>query len=290
MPGQTLSEVRGILAAAGLAPQHRFGQNFLIDLNLLRKLVAAAELTPADTVLEVGPGTGSLTECLLAAGATVVAVEIDRGLQRVLAERFGGETRLELVPGDVLAGKHAVNPDVRAALARRPPGPGGAYKLVANLPYQVATPLLVDLLLITPTFERLVCTIQREVGERLGAPVGDDAYGPVSVITQSLADTGVLARVPPEAFWPRPQVDSVMVMLRARPNAVGEAAAAFAAFVQRGFGQRRKMLRRFLGTLDGVEVEPVCAAVGISPQARPEDLPPVAWWRLFQAARPARSG
>jgi len=179
---------------------------------------------------------------------------------------------------------------VRAALARRPPGPGGAYKLVANLPYQVATPLLVDLLLITPTFERLVCTIQREVGERLGAPVGDEAYGPVSVITQSLADTGVLARVPPEAFWPRPQVDSVMVMLRARPSAVGEAAAAFAAFVQRGFGQRRKMLRRFLGTLDGVEVEPVCAAVGISPQARPEDLPPVAWWRLFQAARPARSG
>ncbi len=290
MPGQTLSEVRGILAAAGLAPQHRFGQSFLIDLNLLRKLVAAADLTPADTVLEVGPGTGSLTECLLAAGVTVIAVEIDRGLQRVLAERFAGETRFELVPGDVLAGKHAVNPDVRAALARRPPGSGGAYKLVANLPYQVATPLLVDLLLITPAFERLLCTIQRELGERLAAPAGDENYGPVSVITQFLTETTVLARVPPEAFWPRPQVDSVMVMLRPRPNEAGDAAAAFAAFVQRGFGQRRKMLRRFLGRLDGVAVEAVCAAAGISPQARPEDLPPAAWWRLFQATRPARSG
>jgi len=290
MPGQTLSEVRGILAAAGLAPQHRFGQNFLIDLNLMRKLVSAAELTAADTVLEVGPGTGSLTECLLAAGAGVVAVEIDRGLQRVLAERFATEPRFELVAGDVLAGKHTVSPEVRAALARRPPGPGGAYKLVANLPYQVATPLLVDSLLLVPPFERLVCTVQREVGERLVAPVGTDAYGPASVVAQFLADTAVLARVPPAAFWPRPQVDSVMVMLRPRPNAAGGAAAAFAAFVQRGFGQRRKMLRRFLARLEGVAVETACAAAEVSPQARPEDLLPAAWWRLFQAVCSARSG
>ena len=155
MPGQTLREIRALLAAGGLNPQHRFGQNFLIDLNLMRKLVAAAELSPDDVVLEVGPGTGSLTEMLLDAGVRVVAVEIDRGFQAILRERLAANQRFTLVQGDALAGKHRVNPLVLNALRQTRPGAGGSYKLVANLPYQIATPQLVDLLLVEPQLERM---------------------------------------------------------------------------------------------------------------------------------------
>ncbi len=229
MPGQTLSEIRALLAAAGLSPQHRFGQNFLIDLNLMRKLVAAAELSPGDVVLEVGPGTGSLTELLLDAGVRVVAVEIDRGFQAILRERLGTNQRFTLVQGDALAGKHRVNPLVLHALEqarsphrpeadapRLPPGAGGAYKLVANLPYQIATPLLMDLLLATPAFERLTCTIQKEVAERLVAAPRTEAYGTASVMVQLMADVTAHAILPPTVFWPRPQVESAMVTIRPR--------------------------------------------------------------------------
>ena len=140
MAGQILSEIRAVLAGAGLAPQHRFGQNFLIDLNLMRKLVDAADLSPADTVLEVGPGTGSLTEILLDRGVRVVAVEIDHGFQAILRERLGTHPRFTLIQADALATKHCVNPLVLKILSEQPPDAGGAYKLVANLPYQIATP------------------------------------------------------------------------------------------------------------------------------------------------------
>ena len=222
MPGQTLRQVRELLAGADLAPQHRYGQNFLIDLNLMRKLVGAAELSPGDVVLEVGPGTGSLTELLLDSGARVVAVEIDRGLQGILRARLGAHPRFTLVQGDALAAKSRVNPLLLRLLAERAPaaapGPApGAYKLVANLPYQIATPLLIDLLLVQPRFERLVGTIQKEVGERLVAEPRTPAYGPVSIILQTLADIRPLAILPPAAFWPRPEVESVMVLIRPRP-------------------------------------------------------------------------
>src|SRR5262245_9624801 len=167
MPGQTLSEIRSLLAAAGLAPQHRFGQNFLVDLNLMRKLVQRAEVSNADVVLEVGPGTGSLTEILLESGARVIAVEIDRGLQELLHARLGDNPRFTLLRGDALAGKNEINPSVLEALRSTETGPGGARKLVANLPYQIATPLLADLLHVTPPVSRMTCTIQKEVGERL---------------------------------------------------------------------------------------------------------------------------
>lgn len=284
MPGQTLGEIRSLLAAAGLAPQHRFGQNFLIDLNLLGKLVMAAEVTAADTVLEVGPGTGSLTECLLERGARVIAVEIDHGLQRLLRQRLAAHPRFTLVQGDALASKHRVNPQALEALAERPPEPGGHYKLVANLPYQIATPLLVDLLHVTPAFERLVCTIQREVGERLAAPARDPQYGPVSVLVQLLADVTPLAILPPSVFWPQPQVESVMLVLRPRPatqtgitDAVG-----LAAFVQRGFQQRRKMLRRvFREVRDELALRRAFAQAEVSPDTRAEELSPAQWRALF---------
>ncbi len=311
--GQTLTEIRALLDARGLSPQHRFGQNFLIDLNHVRKIVAAAELSKEDIVLEVGPGTGSLTELLLDTGARVIAIEIDRGFQELLRERLGDQPRFTLIGGDALAGKHVLNPEMLAAIAaarattrrvgpdasepahhhdpaQRPTaGPDGerdgaaALKLVANLPYQIATPLLVDLLLDSQALglARMVVTIQKEVGERLAAPAGTAAYGPVSVIVQTLAQVELLATLPAGVFWPPPQVESVVVRITPDPapalsqvnvpsiaplHASGASAGqagrapaspahaggsaklrrAFASFVQGAFAQRRKMLRRLV--------------------------------------------
>ncbi len=303
MPGQTLSEIRQLLAAAGLAPQHRYGQNFLIDLNLMRKLLLAGEVVPGDTVLEVGPGTGSLTELLLEAGARVVAVEIDRGLTAVLRARLGAQPRLTLIQGDALADKHHINGLVLKVLAEQPPDAGGCYKLVSNLPYQIATPLLLDLLLVELRFERLAVTIQKEVGERLVAPPRTEHYGPASILTQLFADVRPIAILPPTVFWPRPQVESLMLTIRpqgrperSRPARAEErpggrdarelpvsARPAFAAFVQRAFQQRRKMLRRLFREWDEARLQLAFGRAGVSPEARPEELSPSAWQSLYAA-------
>lgn len=287
MPGQTQTEVRQLLESAGLRPRHRFGQNFLIDLNLMRKLVAAAELSRTDTVLEIGAGTGSLTELLLEQGVRVVAVEIDHGLQTLLRQRLGDQPCFTLIQADALAGKHHVNALVLKVLHDLPPGAGGSYKLVANLPYQIATPLLMDLLLVEPRFERLVCTIQKEVGQRLGAAPRTEAYGPVSVVVQTLADVTPLAVLPPRAFWPAPQVESLMVTIRPRPPTQVDSAdvSGFVALVQRGFQQRRKKLRRLVRDADEPLALAAFHAAGVNPDARPEELDPRAWQRLHDALR-----
>lgn len=290
MAGQTLSEIRALLASADLAPQHRFGQHFLVDLNLMRKLVTAAELTPADTILEVGAGTGSLTEMLLDHDVQVVAVEIDHGFQAILRQRLGTHPRFALIQADALSGKQRVNPLLLKVLQEHPPRAGGHYKLVANLPYQIATPLLVDLLHVTPRFERLTCTIQKEVGERLAGEARTDAYGPVSVIVQTLADVTPLAIIPPTAFWPRPQVESVMLTLRPRaPERIEvDDIPAFVALVHRAFQQRRKMLRRLLRDWDELEALAAFHRAGVNPDSRPEELSPDAWRALFRVVnRPA---
>lgn len=285
MAGQTQSEIRSLLAAAGLTPQHRYGQNFLVDLNLMRKLVEYGAVGPADTVLEVGPGTGSLSELLLARGARLVAVEIDRGLQGVLRDRFAAEPRFTLIQGDALATKHQVNPLILKVLAEQPPAAGGHYRLVANLPYAIATPLLVDLLMVTPAFEQLTCTIQKEVGERLVAAANEEAYGPVSVVMQLAADVQLHAIVPPTAFWPRPQVESAMLTIR--PRAAAELPRAdwpdFAAFVRGAFSQRRKMLRRIFRMWDTLQQSEAFGRAGVTPESRPEALSPAAWLRLYRA-------
>lgn len=285
MAGQTLSEVRRLLAAAGLAPQQRLGQNFLTDLNLMRKVVDAAELRAADTVLEVGAGTGSLTEMLLEQDVRLVAVEIDRGLQTILRARLGRHPRLALVQADALESKHRVNPLLLKLLRERPPAAGGQYKLVANLPYQIATPLIADLLQVVPPFERLTCTIQKEVGERLASPPRVASYGPVSVTVQTLAEITPHAILPSAAFWPRPQVESILLTIRPRPleEVAVDDVPGFIAFVQRGFQQRRKMLRRLVRDLDQTAALRLFGQAGVCADARPADLSPAAWRRLYRA-------
>lgn len=290
MPGQTLSEIRSLLAGAGLAPRQRYGQNFLIDLNLMRKLVTAAAVQSDDLILEVGPGTGSLTEVLLKRGARVVAVEIDRGLQALLRDRLGKHPRFTLVQADVLAGKHEINPLVLKILNAQRPGPDGARKLVANLPYQIASPLLMELLCASPPFERLTCTVQKEIGERLAAEPRTAAYGSVSVIAQTLAEIELIAILPPSVFWPRPKVESLMLTLRPRPPGQidVEDIADFVHFVQRGFAQRRKMLRRVVRDWDLLDALAAFHRGGVNPDARAEELTPELWRAFHRAVRAQR--
>lgn len=312
MPGQTLSDIRGLLAAHGLSPRHRFGQNFLIDLNLMRKLVDAADLRPGDVVLEVGAGTGSLTEILLERGVRVIAVEIDHGFQELLRERFGHHPRVTLVACDVLSTKHRIAPNVLDALCGNTPDAGGSRKLVANLPYQIATPLLMELLLQPhdpprsdskpgpdgdeastseplrpcPNVAPLVCTLQKEVAERFLAPAKTGGYGPISVIAQTLAEIERIATIPSAAFWPRPKVESAMLAIRPRsPLEHGPAdIAAFAAFVRRGFLHRRKTLGKAAQSWNEGNGSDALEQAGISSSSRPGDLSPSEWQHFFAAA------
>ncbi len=278
MAGQTLSEIRSLLAAGGLAPRHRLGQNFLIDLNLMRKLVTVAGVAPGDVVLEVGPGTGSLSEMLLETGARLIAVELDRGLFALLSDRLGDHPRCTLIRGDALAGKHHVNPLVLDVLREQAPDAGGSRKLVANLPYQIATPLLLDLLCVRPRLASLTCTIQREVADRLAAAPGTSAYGAASVFCQSFAELTTHATLPPSVFWPRPKVESVMLRLVPRPaEPIPGDPGGFSRFLQGVFAQRRKMLRRIARAQGWAGAETAFERVGVSPDARPEDLSPAQW-------------
>lgn len=290
MAGQTLSEIRSLLASRGLSPRHRYGQNFLIDLNLMRKLVAAAELVPNDVVLEVGPGTGSLTEMLLESGARVIAVEIDSGLAGLLRERLSSRSNFRLVEGDALCGKHGINPEalaeIRAALAG-----GGAFKLVANLPYAIATPLLMNLVQSDLPWTRIACTIQKEVGERILAEEGSEAYGVLSVIVRSCAQAKIIAALPPRVFWPAPDVDSVMLLLvpHVRPALQRDEITPFSNVVHEAFLHRRKKLRRLVKRFGDEQESALFRRVGINADARPEDLSPAAWQAFFRELRALRS-
>lgn len=265
---QTLSEIRALLASRGLRPRRRFGQNFLHDQNLLRRLVDAAGIAPGDLVLEIGPGTGTLTEALLERGAEVVACEIDRDLAELVADRLGD--RITLLRGDCLEKGRKLAADVRAALGDRP------FRLVANLPYQVASPLMSALLIDHPGCLGQYVTIQREVADRLLAGPGTKAWGPLGVIVQALAEVERLANLPPTCFWPAPQVTSAMASIRPRATPATADPAAFAPFVVGLFGQRRKQLGSILG-------RDVVAAAGLDPEHRPERLTPEELERLRRA-------
>ncbi|MEO1237329.1 MAG: 16S rRNA (adenine(1518)-N(6)/adenine(1519)-N(6))-dimethyltransferase RsmA [Planctomycetota bacterium] len=263
---QTLTEIKQLLAAHGLRPKHKFGQNFLHDGNHMRRILDAADLSAGDVVLEVGPGTGALTERLLDAGARVVAVEVDGDLEPVLRQRLGKEAeagRFTLIVDDVLAGKHEVNPAVLAAVAEQAAGRG--FKLIANLPYNVASPLLANLVVDQMSMSDAVVMIQKEVADRLSAAPGSKAYGPLGVLIEALCEVRPVGVLPPSCFWPAPKVASAVVHLRRRTRPMTDDPAALSAVLHELFTKRRKQLGAILGR--DAELPP-----GVSPTARPETL------------------
>ncbi len=264
---QTQREIKELLAARGLSPKKSLGQNFLVDQNLLTKLVDAADLREGDLVLEVGPGTGTLTEAILARGCRVVAGELDDGLADLLAERFEAEAaagRFTLVRGDCLADKRTLSAGLSAALAGRP------FSHVANLPYHAATPLLLALLTAWPLCSTLAVTIQAEVADRLAASPGDDAYGAISAVRASVAEIRRVGSLPASCFWPQPGVASAMVVLRRLATPLTDEPAKLGAFCQDVFSLRRKQLGVALRTLGRT---PEAWPEGVRPEDRAEALP-----------------
>lgn len=294
---QTITEIRRMLADAGLRPHKQFGQSFLVDGNLMRRMLDLAGLTGSETVLEVGPGTGSLTEELLDRAAAVIAVEIDRGLADLVRDRLAGRPALRLITGDVLAAKNALSQEVLAAL---PP----TVHLVANLPYSIATPLVALCLQAshaaakpsaTPAFERLTFTVQREVADRMAAGPGSKAYGPISVTVALLGRVTLGPVVPASAFWPSPNVASRIVRIDFdRPAAAAlDDTAALRGLLATTFSQRRKQMRSLPRRKDapwpGQALAAALDIARIDPTARPERVTPDQF-RLAANALAAWSG
>jgi 16S rRNA (adenine1518-N6/adenine1519-N6)-dimethyltransferase len=280
---QTKQEIQSLLEEAGSSPRHRFGQNFMIDRNLVAIIARAGQIQRTDLVIEVGPGTGTLTEELLALADEVLAVEIDRDLAAMLQNRFADQAGFSLIQGDALDGKHAVNPELRRRIdvARVA---GREVKLVANLPYNIASPLIIDLLLAGVS--SLAFTVQKEVARRLSAVAGTEDYGPLTVMAQLLAKVELQRTLPPQAFWPQPKIESALVCMQAQ-NALGGDARQVGEFVQRLFSARRKTLRRALSITGCETAETILGQLGIDPQARPETLPPGMLLRLYRGLFPS---
>jgi 16S rRNA (adenine1518-N6/adenine1519-N6)-dimethyltransferase len=267
----TPRQVTDLLQTHGISPSRALGQNFVADPNTVRRIARLAGVGPGDRVLEVGPGLGSLTLALAATGASVTALEADRHLIPVLEAVVPPEVRV--VHGD------ATRTDW-AGLLRDAPG----WVLVANLPYNIATPLILDLLDEVPVIQRMLVMVQREVGERLAATPGSTAYGAVSVKVAYWATATLVGRVPPTVFVPRPKVESVLVDIRRRPEPAVDPAVVAASelfeLVRAGFATRRKMLRRSLSGMAGADV---FDRSGVPAESRAEDLDVEAWGRLAAA-------
>lgn len=258
-PLTDLPPLREALERHDLLARKSFGQHFLLDLNITRKIARLSELQPGDTVIEVGPGPGGLTRALLETGARVIAVEKDSRFLPLLQElALAADGRLELIEGDALK--------VDAAKVA-----GGPAHVVSNLPYNVGTPLLINWL--TGPFRPLSMTLmfQKEVAERIVAQVNDDAYGRLAVIAQTICEARIVMDLPARAFTPPPKVASAVVRLTPRPLAVAsDLVAALERVTAAAFGQRRKMLRSSLKGLGGGAL---CERAGISPDVRAENVP-----------------
>ena len=255
-------ETRALLSRYGLRPKTSIGQHFVTDANTVRKVVSIAGVVSGDQVLEIGPGLGALSMALLDAGASLIAIEIDRALEAVLNETLTG-LDVRIVIAD------AMKADYKRLLRGRP------TKLVANLPYQIGTPLVLDLLVGVPAIQSFTVMVQKEVGERLAASPGDEQYGAVSVKVAFLADAKIAGRVSRRVFHPMPDVESVIVQIsRLGAPRARVARARLFAVIEAGFAQRRKTIRRALrgGGWNADEVERALTRADVPGEARAETL------------------
>ena len=250
----------------------KFGQHFLTDPAILTAIVDALAPTKKDTVVEIGPGRGSLTDILASRAGKVVAVEIDRALAAQLRERYASDTHIEIVEADFL--------DADPATIA-----GDDFLLIGNVPYYITTPIVFKAL-EPPIPRRSVFLVQREVAERMAAKAGEEDYGALSVNVAAVADVEQVLRVPAGAFKPPPKVESAVVRLtpRATPLVPLQSLANFRTFVQAAFGQRRKQMVRVLRSVRSLSAEAalgVLESAGIQPSARPEVVSAEDFARLF---------
>lgn len=290
---QTLTFLLRRFREVGIRPHTKSGQHFLIDPNLQRLLLRTAALEADDVVLEVGTGTGSLTALMAPQAAAVVTVEIDRQLFQLATEELHGLDNVTILLLDALKGKNRLNPEVLEAVDRRLAGtPGRRWKLVANLPFNVATPILTNLLALDSPPETMTVTIQKELAERIVAPPGTKDYGSLSIWLQSQCLVEIVRVLSPEVFWPRPKVASaiVQITLKRAMRARIPDRDFFHEFVRSMFLHRRKLLRSGLlsglnNRLEKPQVDRILVRMGLEPTARAEQLDPEQMLALCEAVR-----
>jgi 16S rRNA (adenine1518-N6/adenine1519-N6)-dimethyltransferase len=278
---QTKHQIQKLLASAGVRPNKKLGQHFLIDLNLMRLLVDSANINNNDIVLEIGCGTGSLTEALVEKASIVIAVELDRALAEIAKSRLANTPNLKLINADVLKSKHTFNPAVTNALETARKKYGGRVLLVANLPYNVASPVIINLVTGPSLVDAIYVTVQKEVADRMTAPPGSSNYGALSIFPAATGDVKTIRVLKPTVFWPAPKVDSEMVSF-VRNQAKSERIENMKLFIETVnlfMGHRRKMLKNSskLANEMLIKIEnwsKIFKKCSIDPQNRPGQLRP----------------
>jgi len=269
-----LAQIKAALEHCGVRPSRALGQNFLCDANMARKIVRAAAIRPGDSVLEVGPGLGALTAILIEAGARVRAIEKDRRLAAALRQRFGGADNLELIEADA------------AAFLRRSGADWDGWKLVSNLPYSAASPILAELALSPRPPLAMVATVQKEVADRIRAAPGTKDFGVLTALLRFRFRPVQAFPIPPQCFYPRPDVDSVCLRLERleRPLAPPSLLPAACRLVKKVFSQRRKKLAKLLrDEAPPARLRRILEEAGISEDARPEQATPEQYAALARA-------
>jgi len=280
-------------AEVGIRPVTRYGQNFLIDLNLIDVLVNAAELGPSDVVLEVGTGTGSLTAILAQYAAAVVTVEVDGQLHQLAREALADYPNVVMLHQDALKNKNHLHPAVLDAVrSLLDAEPGRQLKLVANLPYNIATPIVSNLIDFEPAPVLIAVTIQKEVADRIVARPRTKDYSALSVWMQSQCHIEIVRNMPPQVFWPRPKVDSAIIRIEPDRQLMAQIPdrPGFHTFVRSMFFHRRKFIRSELvaalkGQLEKPQVDEIMAEMGFIPETRAEELEVPTFLKLYEVVR-----
>jgi 16S rRNA (adenine1518-N6/adenine1519-N6)-dimethyltransferase len=278
---QTKQDIQKLLAGAGTTPNHRLGQNFLIDLNLMRFLIDAAHLSDQDVVLEVGTGTGSFTEGIAEHCGRIITVEYDDALYAIAKRQFEPFQNVVQFNRDVLENKNAIHPEILEAIGQAREAFSGRLLLVANLPYNVGSCVMANLITGPVTADAMYVTVQKEVADRMAALPSHDAYGTLSILMAATGKVHLLRKLPPSVFWPRPQVDSAMVSYERDPAKVAEIhdMQTFREVIALFMGHRRKMLKACIkfpqGNLEKVRHwNELFEEAFVDPHKRPEEITP----------------
>jgi len=275
----TKQQIQEFLSVHNFSPSQRRGQNFLIDLNLMRLLIDLADIHGNDVVMEVGCGTGSLTGTLAERCAKVISVEIEKTLAKIAEEQLAEYDNVQIIVGDVLENKNTIDSEVVDALRRAHDEHSGRLMLVSNLPYCVACPVMMNLVTGPVQADCMFVTVQKEVAERMTAPPGNKHYGSLSILLAATGGVKIERKLPPSVFWPEPQVDSAIVSFIRQPEKVDRIydmktlSQVIALFI----GHRRKMLRACAklakGPLERIHNWPqIFEKACVEPHSRPEQL------------------
>jgi 16S rRNA (adenine1518-N6/adenine1519-N6)-dimethyltransferase len=276
---QTKQDIERLLAGAGTTPNHRLGQNFLIDLNLMRLLIDQADIQHHDVVLEVGSGTGSMTEAIAERAGRVITVEYDPALARVVKAQLKSCSNVTLFNRDVLENKNAIHAEILDAVTQARAKFAGRFLLVANLPYGCGSAVMANLIAGPVAADAMVVTVQKEVAERMAALPNHEAYGTLSILMSATGSVHIFRKLPPSVFWPRPQVDSAMVSYTRDAQKIAQIhdMKLFQDVITLFMGHRRKMLKACVkfaaGNLGKIHGWPeIFAEACVDPHRRPEEL------------------